>query len=44
MGSARLIKNNPRPIELASMATLVDAAFAGDRRRLRATAVGQSGR
>lgn len=38
MGSARLIKNNPRPIELASMATLVEAAFAGDRSRLRATA------
>jgi alcohol dehydrogenase len=38
MGSARLIKNNPRPIELGSMATLVEAAFAGDRSRLRATA------
>ena len=36
MGSARLIKNNPRPIELDSMAELVDAAFAGDRARLRA--------
>ncbi len=35
MGSARLIKNNPRPIELESMATLVEAAFAGDRNRLR---------
>lgn len=38
MGSARLIKNNPRPIELASMATLVDAAFAGDRNSLRVAA------
>lgn len=35
MGSARLIKNNPRPIELRSMATLVEAAFIGDRARLR---------
>jgi alcohol dehydrogenase len=34
MGSARLIKNNPRSIELASMTTLVEAAFAGDRSRL----------
>lgn len=38
MGSARLIKNNPRPIELASMATLVEAAFAGDRAGLREAA------
>lgn len=38
MGSARLIKNNPRPIELATMATLVEAAFDGDRARLRAAA------
>ena len=38
MGSARLIKNNPRPIELNTMAILVEAAFAGDRARLRATA------
>lgn len=37
MGSARLIKNNPRPIELGTMANLVEAAFAGDRARLRAT-------
>ena len=36
MGSARLIKNNPRPIELDTMTTLVEAAFAGDRSRLRA--------
>jgi alcohol dehydrogenase class IV len=38
MGSARLIKNNPRPIELASMTMLVEAAFAGDRASLRAAA------
>lgn len=38
MGSARLIKNNPRPIELDTMATLVDAAFTGERTRLRGTA------
>jgi alcohol dehydrogenase len=39
MGSARLIKNNPRPIDLGSMATLVEAAFAGERRRLREAAI-----
>lgn len=38
MGSARLIKNNPRPIELATMATLVEAAFSGDRASLRSGA------
>lgn len=38
MGSARLIKNNSRPIELGSMTNLVEAAFAGDRALLRATA------
>lgn len=38
MGSARLIKNNPRPIELATMATLVEAAFSGDRASLRLNA------
>lgn len=37
MGSARLIKNNPRPIDLGTMANLVEAAFARDRARLRAT-------
>jgi alcohol dehydrogenase len=42
MGSARLIKNNPRPIELGSMAALVEAAFAGDRNRLRTAANGIS--
>ncbi len=36
MGSTRLIKNNPRPIELDAMAVLVEAAFAGDRAGLRA--------
>lgn len=35
MGAARLIKNNPRPIDADSMATLVQAAFHGDRARLR---------
>ena len=38
MGSARLIKNNPRPIELETMAILVKAAFANDRASLRAAA------
>lgn len=38
MGSARLIKNNPRPIELSTMAVLVEAAFTGDRASLRASA------
>lgn len=38
MGSVRLIKNNPRPIELESMAILVKAAFASDRASLRAAA------
>lgn len=36
MGAARLIKNNPRPLDAASMAALVHAAFHGDRARLRA--------
>jgi alcohol dehydrogenase len=39
MGSARLIKNNPRPLDLETMTTLVNAAFAGDRNRLRASEV-----
>jgi alcohol dehydrogenase len=38
MGSARLIKNNPRPLDLSTMTTLVDAAFFGDRTRLGAAA------
>jgi alcohol dehydrogenase len=40
MGSARLIKNNPRPIELSTMAILVEAAFVGDRSRLRSIVPG----
>ncbi|HYP15249.1 MAG TPA: iron-containing alcohol dehydrogenase [Bryobacteraceae bacterium] len=35
MGAARLIKNNPRPIDLPAMAALVSAAFHGDRVQLR---------
>jgi alcohol dehydrogenase len=35
MGSARLIKNNPRPLDMTTMALLVEAAFTGDRSRLR---------
>lgn len=36
MGATRLIKNNPRPLDLQSMTSLVAAAFGGDRERLRA--------
>ncbi|NTJ11644.1 iron-containing alcohol dehydrogenase [Rhizobium lusitanum] len=39
MGSARLIKNNPRPLDPGSMAILVDVAFSGDRKSLRADAI-----
>ena len=39
MGSARLIKNNPRPIDPDGMTILVGAAFAGDRARLRAHSI-----
>ncbi|MET0744276.1 MAG: iron-containing alcohol dehydrogenase [Microvirga sp.] len=35
MGAARLIKNNPRPLDPDLMAVLVGAAFHGDRERLR---------
>jgi alcohol dehydrogenase class IV len=35
LGIARLIKNNPRPIDLASMNNLINAAFTGDRHLLR---------
>jgi alcohol dehydrogenase len=35
----RLIKNNPRPLDPASMAILVDVAFSGDRKSLRADAI-----
>ncbi|MET1025649.1 MAG: iron-containing alcohol dehydrogenase, partial [Dongiaceae bacterium] len=38
IGIARLIKNNPRPIDLDSMNGLIEAAYAGDRRRLNAEA------
>ncbi|HVZ14585.1 MAG TPA: iron-containing alcohol dehydrogenase [Bauldia sp.] len=34
MSITRLIKNNPRPLDLQSMTALVDAAFDGDRSRL----------
>ncbi|KKB09283.1 iron-containing alcohol dehydrogenase [Devosia chinhatensis] len=37
MGATRLVKNNPRPLDPASMAMLVNAAFVGDR-----TALGRS--
>lgn len=37
MGSTRLIKNNPRPLDMATMALLVEAAFVGDRNRLGGT-------
>jgi alcohol dehydrogenase len=36
MGAARLVKNNPRPLDVPSMTRLVRAAFAGDRAGLRA--------
>lgn len=36
LGIARLIKNNPRPLDVAAMKTLVGAAFAGDRSALKA--------
>ncbi|WP_102960160.1 iron-containing alcohol dehydrogenase [Mangrovicella endophytica] len=38
MASARLVKNNPRPLDLSSMTRLVQAAFDGDRARLLANA------
>ena len=34
LSAARLIKNNPRPLDLAAMQAIVDAAYAGDRHRL----------
>ena len=34
LNSARLIKNNPRPLDLAAMQTITRAAFAGDRASL----------
>lgn len=41
LGAARLVKNNPRPLDPASMSLLVNAAFAGDRAALRGTAKDQ---
>jgi alcohol dehydrogenase class IV len=35
MGATRLIKNNPRPLDLQSMTSLVTNAFNGDREHLR---------
>lgn len=35
LGAARLVKNNPRPLDLAAMQTIVSAAFSGDRLALR---------
>jgi alcohol dehydrogenase len=35
MGSVRLIKNNPRPLDIQAMMLLVEAAFTGDRVALR---------
>jgi alcohol dehydrogenase class IV len=35
LGATRLVKNNPRPLDPASMALLVNAAFSGDRAALR---------
>lgn len=35
MGATRLVKNNPRPLDLPSMTALVQAAFEGSRARLR---------
>ncbi|MET3896565.1 alcohol dehydrogenase class IV [Devosia sp. UYZn731] len=37
LGAVRLVKNNPRPLDTASMTQLVTAAFAGDRAALRGT-------
>jgi alcohol dehydrogenase class IV len=36
LGAQRLIKNNPRPLDLAAMQTITRAAFAGDRASLAA--------
>ena len=35
MNSARLVKNNPRPLDVAAMRNITRAAFAGDRAALR---------
>ena len=34
LGAARLVKNNPRPLDLPAMQAIVRAAYAGDRHRL----------
>tara|TARA_R110002124_G_scaffold144122_15_gene309094 strand:+ start:46542 stop:47804 length:1263 start_codon:yes stop_codon:yes gene_type:complete len=34
LGATRLVKNNPRPLDLASMTLLVECAFRGDRHAL----------
>ncbi len=34
LDAARLIKNNPRPLDLAAMRAITQAAFSGDRQRL----------
>jgi alcohol dehydrogenase len=39
LGSVRLVKNNPRPLDQTSMTILVNAAFSGDREGLRADAL-----
>ena len=36
LDAARLIKNNPRPLDLAAMRAITQAAFTGDRQRLTA--------
>jgi len=35
MGAARLVKNNPRPLDVPAMRTIIGAAYAGDRPALR---------
>ncbi|MBS3847098.1 iron-containing alcohol dehydrogenase [Devosia sp. BSSL-BM10] len=34
LGAARLVKNNPRPLDLPAMQAIINAAFSGDRHRL----------
>jgi alcohol dehydrogenase class IV len=35
LNAARLVKNNPRPLDLAAMQSITRAAFSGDRAALR---------
>lgn len=35
LGASRLVKNNPRPLDVEAMTTIVSAAFSGDRMALR---------